>query len=272
MNLLLFRSKAQHTAPPGGMSVRQIADIVFQKAKAGLRAEASRGYLGMLWWVIEPIMYMTVFYIAFAHLYHRGNADYVLFLLIGLITWKWFQSTVNTGANSLIANIGVMNQVYISKIVFPLTYVAINTFKFLIVLLLFITFTQFRAIDVSMVWGYLPLLVFVQLILIIAVTCFLAAIMPFFPDLRFILDNILILIFFLSGIFFNIKNLPQHLQKYLQLNPMADLIIMYRNLITQGIPPDWQQVYIITLSSIALLLLSILLLNRFDRIYPKIIH
>jgi hypothetical protein len=36
----------------------------------------------------------------------------------------------------------------------------------------------------------------------------LAALTPFFPDLRAILDNILLMLFFLSGVFFDISQLP----------------------------------------------------------------
>ena len=50
-----------------GRNYRYFIDLVLQKARAGLRAEASRGYLGVLWWVIEPVIYMGVFYTVFAH-------------------------------------------------------------------------------------------------------------------------------------------------------------------------------------------------------------
>jgi lipopolysaccharide transport system permease protein len=181
---------------------------VLQKARAGLRAEASRGYLGVLWWVIEPVMYMGVFYIAFAHLLNRGDEKFVFFLLTGLIVWKWFHATLNTGAISLMANAGLMNQVYLPKIVFPLTQIAINTFKFLIILTLFLVFLLFTPTRVTLAWSLLPLVILTQLLLIVAVTSLLAAIMPFFPDLRVILDNILMMLLFISGVFFDIAGCP----------------------------------------------------------------
>jgi lipopolysaccharide transport system permease protein len=180
---------------------RYLIDLVLQEARAGLRAEASRGYLGVLWWGIEPVMYMGVFYFVFAHMYQRGDENYVMFLLTGMVVWKWFQATLNTGANSLMANAGLMNLVYLPKIVFPLTNIAVNTFKFLIVIFLFLIFLIFTDIQPSLTWMLLPVLILTQLLLIMSVTCLLAALMPFFPDLRAILDNILLMLFFLSGVF-----------------------------------------------------------------------
>ena len=255
-----------------GRGWRYFYDLVIQNAKAGLRAEASRGFLGMLWWVIEPVMYMGVFYTVFAHLYQRGNENYVWFLLTGLTAWKWFHATVNTGASSLIAGAGLMNQVYLPKIVFPLTNIVVNAFKFLFILILLLIFLQFTGNKSSWPWVLLPILVLVQLLLTTAITCFLAAIMPFFPDMKVILNNILTMLFFLSGIVFDIRTLPASVQKYLMLNPMAAIITNYRFLLLNGVPPDWLQLFMIMLFSFVILLLSIWLFRRYDCLYPKIIY
>jgi len=251
---------------------KYLFDLVIQEAWAGLRAEASRGYLGVLWWVIEPVMYMSIFYTVFAHLMHRGDENYVMFLLTGLITWKWFQATVNTGASSLMNNAGLMNLVYVPKIIFPLTNIAVNTFKFFIILALFLTFLLFSRVPLSPVWLLLPVLVAAQLLLIVALTCLLAALMPFFPDLRVILDNLLLMLFFLSGIFFDISQLPASIRQYLVLNPMAALIDMFRALLIKGLPPDWQPLMLVVLLSLLILTVALRLLRRFDRVYPKIIY
>jgi lipopolysaccharide transport system permease protein len=95
--------------------------------------------------------------------------------------------------------------------------------------------------------------------------------MPFFPDLRFILDNVLMMFLFLSGIFFDIAKLPANAQRYLMLNPMAALIGMYRKVLLEGLPVDWQQVSGILLFSAVVMIIAAWLFRRFDRVYPKII-
>ena len=78
-------------------------------------------------------------------------------------------------------NAGLMNLVYVPKIIFPLTNISVNTFKFLIILSLFLVFMQFKQIQPSTAWILLPVLILVELLLIVGVTSLLAAIMPFFP-------------------------------------------------------------------------------------------
>lgn len=250
---------------------RYLVDLIIQQARAGLRAEASRGYLGVLWWVIEPVMYMAVFYVAFAHVMKRGDENFAIFLLVGLIVWKWFYAALSAGANSLFANAGLMNLVYVPKIVFPLANIAVNTFKFLVILVLFLLFLQFTPTRMTWSWLLLPGLVLTQLLLIMALSCLLAAVMPFFPDLTVILNNVLTMLLFLSGIFFDISKVSASMQTYLMLNPIALLINMYRQILLEGAPPDWQQLLGVLVFSTATMALAIWLFKRFDRIYPKIV-
>jgi lipopolysaccharide transport system permease protein len=132
-------------------------------------------------------------------------------------------------------------------------------------------FLLFTPTKVTPAWSLLPLVILTQLLLIVAVTSLLAAIMPFFPDLRVILDNILMMLLFISGIFFDIAGLPPVVGRYLMLNPMAALITMYRKLLLDGLPPDWHQLFLVILFSLIVLSLALWLFRRFDRVYPKIV-
>ena len=52
-------------------------DIIFYKTWADLRAEASRAYIGFLWWFIEPILYMGTFYVLFGLGLRMGGEGFV---------------------------------------------------------------------------------------------------------------------------------------------------------------------------------------------------
>ena len=57
---------------------KRIRDIINYKTYAELKAEAQRYYLGVLWWLIEPVFYMLVFYFVFAVLFRRGTENFVV--------------------------------------------------------------------------------------------------------------------------------------------------------------------------------------------------
>ncbi len=219
--------------------MRHYLELIGYKAYAELRAEAARAYLGFLWWIMEPVLYMAVFYVVFGVLFQRGGEDFAPFLLCGLVVWKWFDSTVRSGANAISSNAGLMRQVYLPKFVFPSIVILVNTVKFLVVMGLLLLFLQVYGLPIFTSWLALPLLFATQMLLIAAVTLLAAAVIPFLPDLKLLIDNGLTLLFFLSGVFFGLDTIPEGLRPYFSLNPMATLIDGYRKVLLHGLWPDW---------------------------------
>jgi len=61
--------------------------IIIQKSVNDIIAESRRGYIGLLWWVVEPVLYMSVFYLIFVVILHRGGEGAVAFFLLYKISF-----------------------------------------------------------------------------------------------------------------------------------------------------------------------------------------
>jgi len=236
-----------------------------------LKAEARRGSLGILWWIVEPLLYVSVFYVVFSLIFNRGGDDTIQNLLTGLIVWKWFDSCVRQSATSIITNAGLIRQVYIPKFLFPVMVVMTSTMKFAIIFTILLVFLTISNEEVTTSWFTLPIIILLQLIVSLSIGAFAASIVPFFPDLRMLIDNGMTLLFFLSGIFFNIKTVSIDLQAYLYLNPMVGLIESYRTVLLSNQLPDFKMLATILSASLFVLFLAIKLLARHDREYIKVI-
>src|SRR5699024_9546461 len=77
-------------------------DLVWTKARLNLKSEASRDRLHYLWWIIEPLILMGVYYVVFALLLNNRIDNYVPYLLTGVIPFQWFAKTVQQSANSIV--------------------------------------------------------------------------------------------------------------------------------------------------------------------------
>jgi lipopolysaccharide transport system permease protein len=246
--------------------------IIKYRTLAELRAEVRRGYLGILWWIIEPLLYMSVFFALFAVGLRGGGVDAVPFLLTGLVTWKWFAVSVNKGVGILELNANVIKQINLPIFIFPSVAVIVNTFKFLIVFLLLIVFLVCYTTPSYEAWWSIPIILAVQLVFITSLTFWIAAIVPIIPDLQYVVPNCLLLLFFLSGVFFDISTINEQVRPFLLLNPMALLIDSYRSVLVYGTNPNFVHLSLLFVFSVIFLYSGCLFLSRYAHEYPKIIR
>ena len=245
-------------------------DLILYKTYADLKAETATTRVGFLWWIIDPIILMATFYLVFGVFLQKRTMDYVPFLMIGVAVWQWFSTTVSDGAKTISKASALMGLVYVPKAVFPAVAVLMGVCRFAVLLAALVAFLLWYGIEWTLCGLALPLIVVVQLLFTVGVTFLCAAVVPFFPDLNKLVNYGLRLLFFLSGVFFDPAQLPPEVRAFFFLNPMAGLIDGYRDVLLRGLWPDWEGLGIISLFSAALVTAALLILIRYDRVYPKV--
>ena len=245
-------------------------DLILYKAYAELRRDVVTTYLGMLWWVLEPLMYMAAFYLVFAVGIRSGGEGFVGFLLCGLASWKWFASTVSQASSSVLLHRGLIQQVYIPKVVLPMISVSVNTVKFLVILCLLLVFLSLTGEGPAFQWLYLLPVLLVEFMLITGLSLFIASVVPFLMDLRVLVANGLIMLMFMSGIFFSVQDFPADVQFYFYLNPMVSIIEAFRVVLLEAQAPNWQYLIYVALLSLVFALVGYCVFWRYDRYYPKV--
>jgi lipopolysaccharide transport system permease protein len=253
------------------MRRRSYLELIWYKGMADLHAEAARAYVGFIWWILEPLLYMVAFYVAFGMGLHGNGGGAVAFsLLCGLVPWKWFASSVQNGSNIIQANSGLIMQVYLPKYVLPGMVMITNGIKFLIILSLLMLGVGISH-GISAAWLAIPVLVLVEMLLALALSSLVAAIVPLLPDLDLVISNGLIMMMFMSGIFKDVSSLPPRLAGILELNPMVHIIRAFRTVLLQRQWPDWTALGGVAAFALLVYGLALMLLKRYDRIYPKLL-
>ncbi len=253
-----------------GSTKKKFLNIVLYRSAAELKSEGTRTYAGYLWWVLEPLLSLAVYYVAFKYVLHRETENFLMFLFSGIVIYRFFAGTVTRSATSISGAQGLMQLVYVHKSIFPLSVVMVNLVKFLITLMaLIIVSWLFGSLPT---WAYLalPLLIVFELVVITGASMICAAITPFFPDFRLMLNTLIHLLIFLSGVFFDVGELPPKIQRLIRLNPVAALIEQFRVVLLHGQWPSLQPLVPALLESSILLAFGLLLIHRFNRHFPKI--
>ncbi|MBM3616931.1 MAG: ABC transporter permease [Alphaproteobacteria bacterium] len=248
-----------------------LLQLMLFKAYADLKTESARSTAGVLWWVLEPVLHMAVYYLVFAVLMQTKTDQFVVFLLIGLVVWRWFFSTVTQGAASIIAGKNLMQHVHITPSFFPSVSLISQGFKFVITFLILLVFIWLYGLAPSVAYTALPVVLAVQFLFIVGTTYLCSAIVPFLPDLKILLGHFLRAVMFVSGIFFDGDHIPEHLKSWFFANPMAALIEAYRDILIDGVLPDWGHLSYVALFGLLLLLVGKRLLAKAEFLYPRVV-
>ncbi len=249
-----------------------VIELMLYKAYADLKAEASRYYASILWWLVEPVIYMVAFYVVFGIVFKRGGPGFIPFLLCGLIVWKWFAGSVNQGSNAIIMHLGLIRQIRLEKIILPGAALLNNCFHFFCAFSMYLVFLTIYGYKPSLSWIFLVPLIAIQFLLNSACGCLLSVIVPFVPDIRQLIEKLLMLGFFMSGIFFDINTISGSYRNFFLMNPMARIIDGYRSILLHDKAPHWGPFLFIALLSICLIWAAQRLLKKFDRLYPKVMY
>jgi len=252
------------------MTIKQYLAIILFKTKAELKAERQRTYLGFIWWILEPLMFLTIFYVVFFHIRQIKTENFVQFLLVGLIMWQWFQSSVLQSSSVIIYQINLLRQVKISAWVFPIIKVTANTVKFLIVFTLLIIFLWVTGFTPNLNYLYMLEIILIVFLLINGIVLCLASIVPFVPDISVIIQNLMLGLFFVTGIFFPIDMVPEPIRSYLSINPMMRVIENTRQVLLHSQPPDQGDMLYVFSIAMLFIFVGLSLFKKFQNQYAKL--
>jgi lipopolysaccharide transport system permease protein len=245
-------------------------DLVLFSTYAELRAERARSYLGLLWWIIEPAMNMATYYLVFAVVLKNGQADFVPFLLVGLTLWQWFKSCVSHGGYAIWQQLRLIRQVFVPAQVFPSVQILADTVKFLFILALLLLILWGSGYPPNQAYLALPLVLLVELVFAAGAAYVVAAVMPFVPDLRFVIEQVLTVMMFLSGVVISLDAVPEPARRWFMLNPIAVLVDAGRGILIHGRWPDWLALGQVAAISAALYALGSFLVMRWRPRYVKL--
>ena len=100
--------------------------LLSELVKKGIRLKYRRSYLGVLWSLIEPLLTTCVWVIVFGTLLGRGGRDYPMYLIIGRLTYSFFNGATKAASRSVQANASMIKKIYVPKYLYPLSAILYN--------------------------------------------------------------------------------------------------------------------------------------------------
>ena len=211
--------------------------------------------LGWAWPVVRQLAQLAVLVFLFGKVFDFNIDNFPVFVFVGLMAWTWFSGAVSSAASSVLAQRHLVMQPRLPSSALPIVAVAVPLIDVLFALPVLVLML---ALSTGLTWGLLacPLLIVLQFVLTAGVAWLVASVSVFFRDVPNLVGVALMILFYLTPVFYARSNVPERFRWILDLNPLTTITEAYRALLL-GLPgPSAARLAGMAAASIALALLG----------------
>ncbi len=230
--------------------------LLSQLLRRDLAARYAGSFAGPFWAILNPAIMCALNAFVFAYVIKLRppagfGGSYVEFLLAGMLPWLGINEAIVRGTTS-VSDQGHL----VKKLRFPVALLTLSSVGAALVI---------QAISIALLTTYLlvtgrgalqPLVLVAafgfELLLLVGTTLVLASLNPFFRDIAQILPPVLMVAFYVTPILYPESMMPGWAAPLLSLNPLRDVIALFRTALF-GVPaPPWRRLGIETAAFIVL--------------------
>ncbi len=213
--------------------------------------------LGLLWSVLQPALQIAVYVYVFSFLFKNrlaGQEDstyaFVIWLVSGFGPWLAMNEGVLAGANAVTSQGHLVKNIAFKTELLPVSASSLGIVPLLVSVAILSGLLAIEGRTPDWTWLImLPVLCF-QFIFVAGLGLIFGAANVFVRDFALALPTVLMMILFLSPIFYPIDAYPQNIQDIVQWNPFYVIANGYRSPILRGELPPWEQLVYLGILSI----------------------
>lgn len=208
-------------------------------AKRDRRRNNSSAFLGQLWQIINPFIYMVVMSLVFTNMFkHKDFTYYPIYILIGTMIYTLFVEGTTSCLTALSGNKNFLVNSSISRTLYPVERVYVAFVNFLFSILIFIMVMFYYGLKPD--WKSILVIpdIFFLVVMILGIGKILAIINVTFADITYFYRIFTVLVFYSSAIFYDTSSISPLMQKLISLNPIYVSMALARICIIDGEYPS----------------------------------
>jgi ABC-type polysaccharide/polyol phosphate export permease len=251
--------------------VRGHSHATVMMIRVELKRSVETTRLGWIYWLVDPIVMMMIYYFMVKLVFNRGGQNYHLFALCGITSWQFFTRSVTRSTVAFSRSTGLIQQIGIPLSIYVFIPSVVQAF-FAVISYLIIMFWSYSSIGIQSI-ALAPLIILV-LLLAFGLGLFLSVAEVYAKDTNNFVMYFLRAGFFLTPILYSPERvygsdrIPQIVKAVYGLNPMAWVIPSVRNVLLDGTMYDVGTYFILLAFSLLFVQCGLIFVRKLT---PKIV-
>lgn len=264
-----------------GLALREIRSrrrLIGYLARADMKRKGADTLFGNIWWVLDPLLQMSVYVVLVTVIFQRKQEAYPLFIFAAILPWKWFTTSMSDAISSVSGQERLIKQMQFPKLVLPLAAMlsAVTQFTFGLIPLIAMMVLLYPA-RISPTLAWIPVVAIVQLVFTLSLGIVVSALNVFFRDIGNLARHVLRLWFYLSPALYGadtvLKLSKDHptIGTIMRLNPFYPILEGYRSAIYFGTMPDLASLARLLAVSAVSIVVALWFFKRLEPAFAKVL-
>ena len=256
-----------------GKELYAYREMIFSLVRKDLRGRYKGSVLGFLWTFINPLFQLIVYTIAFSFILPSPIEKYYLHLFVALIPWIFFSSSLQGGANSIMAAKNLVSKIYFPREVIPIAYVTSCFVNMLLTFVIIFLVVMISGVGLNaLAIATLPLIMITEYIIALGLALLFSAVTVFFRDMEHILSIITMAWIYLTPVLYPLDMITNEtIRKLFYLNPMTAVIEAYRDVLYYARVPEMNTLLVSFLFGIIILIFGELVFSKLKKRFAEVL-
>jgi ABC-type polysaccharide/polyol phosphate export permease len=190
-----------------------------------------RSVIGIGWTLLNPMLTSFVLWVVFAFVFAGKLPDgqqYAPYLMAGIVLNSFFNQGLMISAESIASNSGVLTKIYVPPQVFPISVALAGLVNFFIGLIPLAIVVYISGQTLALTFPLVIIVGFFLALLVAGLGLALSLLFIRFDDTKNIVGVTLLILTYLTPIFYPISILNERMQAIVKLNPLTSYLDCFR--------------------------------------------
>jgi lipopolysaccharide transport system permease protein len=265
--------------PKSGWSALDLAelwrfrDLLFTLGQRDLKLRYKQTALGVVWVILQPLLAAGVFAFVFgkvARLPSEG-VPYFLFSYAGLLGWNLFANTLTKTSGCLIGNSHLISKVFFPRLVLPLSTIPSTLVDFGVAMAMMVVMMFLYQVNPGVGLLLLPVWMGMLLAIAMGIGLITSSLAVSYRDVNYILPVLVQILLYASPVAYAVSAVPEHLQKWYYLNPLAGVLEAFRWSLIGTSAPRLLGLLVTAVGAVAILTLGLFMFKKMERQFADVI-